>query len=69
MASIAIEKTKLKEEGAREAAKELNQDSQSKVSPEKSEKAMVPETNKAGLPVFKLIPLPCWITARSSLQS
>lgn len=56
MASVAAEKTELKEEGIIEAATELAQDPQSQVNPEKVEETLVDETREAGVPAYQFDP-------------
>jgi hypothetical protein len=56
MASVAAEKTELKEEGIIEAATELAQDPQSQVNPEKVEEKLVEETRGAGVPAYQFDP-------------
>jgi hypothetical protein len=56
MASVAAEKTELKEEGVIEAATELAQDPQSKVNPDTVEEKLVEETREAGVPAYQFDP-------------
>lgn len=56
MASVAAEKTELKEEGIIEAATELAQDPESKVNPDKVEEKLVEETREAGAPAYQFDP-------------
>ncbi|KAJ5144673.1 Tricalbin [Penicillium atrosanguineum] len=56
MASVAAEKTELKEEGIIEAATELAQDPESKVNPDTVEEKLVEETRAAGAPAYQFDP-------------
>lgn len=56
MASVAAEKTELKQEGVIEAASELAQDPQSKVNSEKIEKTLVEDSREAGVPAYQFDP-------------
>lgn len=56
MASVAAERTELKEEGIIEAATQLAEDPQSKVNPEKVEEALVKETREAGGVAYQFDP-------------
>lgn len=56
MASVAAEKTELKEEGIIEAATQLAEDPQSKVNPEKIEETLVKETREAGGVAYQFDP-------------
>ncbi|KAI2792008.1 hypothetical protein POX_b02040 [Penicillium oxalicum] len=56
MASVAAEKTELKEEGMIEAATQLAQDPESKVNPDKVEEALVEETRGAGGVAYQFDP-------------
>lgn len=56
MASVAAEKTELKQEGVIEAASELAKDPQSKVNPEKVEKTLVEDSREAGVPAYQFDP-------------
>ncbi|KAJ5201479.1 Tricalbin [Penicillium cinerascens] len=56
MASVATEKTELKQEGIIEAASELAQDPQSQVNPEKVEEKLVEKTREAGVPAYQFDP-------------
>ncbi|KAJ5175605.1 uncharacterized protein N7482_001482 [Penicillium canariense] len=56
MASVAAEKTELKEEGMIDAATELAQDPQSRVNPDTIEEALVQETRAAGAPAYQFDP-------------
>lgn len=56
MASVAAEKTELKEEGIIDAATQLAEDPQSKVNPEKIEEALVKETQEAGGVAYQFDP-------------
>lgn len=56
MASVAAERTELKEEGIIEAATELAEDPQSKVNPEKIEETLVKETREAGGVAYQFDP-------------
>lgn len=56
MASVAAEKTELKEEGIIEAATELAQDPQSQVNPDTVEETLVEKTRAAGVPAYQFDP-------------
>lgn len=56
MASVAAEKTELKEQGIIEAATRLAEDPQSKVNPDTIEEALVEETREAGGVAYQFDP-------------